>query len=328
MRIAVDAMGGDNAPKVVIEGVERARDTYEDLDFTLYGNTVEIEKYLKNTDRIKIVHTEEVILGTDEPVKAVRTKKDSSMVMAAKSVKDGENDALLSLGNTGALLASGIFVVGRIKKVERPALMTTLPSLVSEKGVLYLDAGANASAKSSYLEQWALMSVFYAKNVKQIENPKVALLNNGEEYDKGDELHKETYQRLNELTDINFIGNIESNELLSGKADIVVTDGFTGNAALKAIEGTSKVIMSQLKSALLENGFVTKLGAAIIQPKLKDMKSMFDTSRFGGAVLLGLKAPVVKAHGAADARAVFYTIGQVRDMLVDEVIEQVVDYYK
>ncbi|MGR3741665.1 phosphate acyltransferase PlsX [Companilactobacillus sp. DQM5] len=327
MKIAVDAMGGDNAPKVVIEGVENARDKYDDLTFTLYGKTEEIKKYLKNEKNIQIVQSDEEILGTDEPVKAIRKKKNSSMVMAAKSVKDGENDALFSLGNTGALLAAGIFVIGRIKKIERPALMTTLPVANSNNGVLYLDAGANAEAKVNYLEQWALMSIFYAKEIKKIKNPRVALLNNGEEFDKGDDLHKETYQRLSELSDINFIGNIESDKILTGMADIIVTDGFTGNAALKATEGTSKIIMSLLKHSLLENGLITKLGAAIISPSLKGMKEMFDTSKSGGAVLIGLKAPVVKAHGAADSRAVFYTIEQIREMLNKKIINKVNEYY-
>lgn len=328
MKIAVDAMGGDNAPEVIINGVERARDTYPELQFTLYGKENEIKKYLKNKENIEIIHTDEEILGTDEPVKAVRSKKNSSMVLAAKSVKDGENDALLSLGNTGALLASGIFVIGRIKKVERPALMTTLPVKNSKNGVLYLDAGANASAKSSYLQQWALMSVFYAENIKGIKNPRVALLNNGEEFDKGDDLHKETYQKLSEISEINFIGNIESNQILDGVADIIVTDGFTGNAALKAIEGTAQNIMSLLKHSLMDNGLVTKMGAIIVSPSLKGLKEMFDTSKAGGAVLLGLKAPVVKAHGAANQRAVFYAIKQIKEMLDKQIIDQVIEYYQ
>ncbi|MDO1605537.1 phosphate acyltransferase PlsX [Lactobacillus sp. YT155] len=328
MKIAVDAMGGDNAPQVVIEGVERARDEYSDLEFVLYGKIDEIKKCLQNDKNITLVQADEEILGTDEPVKAVRKKKNSSMVMAAQSVKDGENDAMFSLGNTGALLASGIFVVGRIKKVERPALMTTLPVTNSDKGVLYLDAGANAEAKVSYMEQWALMSNFYAKEIKGIKNPRIALLNNGEEFDKGDDLHKETYQRLSELKEINFIGNIESDKLLTGMADIVVTDGFTGNAALKALEGTTKTILSLLKHSLTESGIVTKLGAAIVSPALNSMKGTFDVSKSGGAVLLGLKAPVVKAHGSADKRAVYYTIGQIRDMVNKKIIDQVIDYYQ
>ena len=328
MKIAVDAMGGDNAPQVVVEGTERARDEWKDLEFVLYGKESAIKKYLKNDERITIVHTDEEILGTDEPVKAIRSKKDASMVLAAKSVKDGENDALFSLGNTGALLAAGIFIVGRIKQVARPALMPTLPATNSPKGVNMLDVGANAEAKASYLQQWAVMGSIYAHDVKKIDKPRVALLNNGTEYDKGDSMHKEAYQLLKDTAGIHFIGNIESGDILAGKADVIVTDGFTGNAALKATEGTAKILLGQLKDALLNNGIFTKMGAAIVSPSLKGMKQMFDTSQAGGAVLLGLKSPVVKAHGAADNRAVYYTVKQIYDMLSNDTINKANKYFE
>ncbi|MFC6175787.1 phosphate acyltransferase PlsX [Companilactobacillus huachuanensis] len=328
MKIAVDAMGGDNAPQVVVEGIERARDEWKDLEFVLYGKESAIKEYLKNDERITIVHTDTEILGTDEPVKAIRSKKDASMVLAAQSVKDGENDALFSLGNTGALLAAGIFIVGRIKQVARPALMPTLPATNSPKGVNMLDVGANAEAKASYLQQWAVMGSIYAHDVKKIDKPRVALLNNGTEYDKGDSMHKEAYQLLKNTEGINFIGNIESGDILAGKADVIVTDGFTGNAALKATEGTAKILLGQLKDALLNNGIFTKMGAAIVSPSLKGMKEMFDTSQAGGAVLLGLKSPVVKAHGAADNRAVYYTVKQIYDMLSNDTINKANKYFE
>ncbi len=169
MKIAVDAMGGDNAPQVIVEGIEQARDEWDNLEFVLYGDQEKIKKYLKDSTRISIVHTDEEILGTDEPVRAIRSKKNASMVLAAKSVKDGENDALFSLGNTGALLAAGIFIVGRIKQVDRPALMPTLPVTNSSLGVNILDVGANAEAKPSYLQQWAVMGSIYARDVKKID---------------------------------------------------------------------------------------------------------------------------------------------------------------
>ncbi|GEO63619.1 phosphate acyltransferase PlsX [Companilactobacillus nantensis] len=328
MKIAVDAMGGDNAPQVIVEGIEQARDEWKDLEFVLYGKESAIKKYLKNDERITIVHTDEEILGTDEPVKAIRAKKDASMVLAAKSVKDGENDALFSLGNTGALLAAGIFIVGRIKQVARPALMPTLPAANSSKGVNMLDVGANAEAKASYLQQWAVMGSIYARDVKKIDNPRVALLNNGTEYDKGDTMHKEAYQLLKDTEGINFIGNIESGSILAGAADVIVTDGFTGNAALKATEGTATILLSQLKDALLNNGIFTKMGAAIVAPSLKGMRKMFDTSQAGGAVLLGLKSPVVKAHGAADSKTVYYTVKQIYDMLSNDTINKANKYFE
>ncbi|KRO00987.1 phosphate acyltransferase PlsX [Companilactobacillus kimchiensis] len=328
MKIAVDAMGGDNAPQVVVEGIERARDEWKDLEFVLYGKESAIKEYLKNDERITIVHTDEQILGTDEPVRAIRSKKDASMVLAAKSVKDGENDALFSLGNTGALLAAGIFIVGRIKQVARPALMPTLPATNSPLGVNMLDVGANAEAKASYLQQWAVMGSIYAHDVKKIDKPRIALLNNGTEYDKGDTMHKEAYQLLKDTKDINFIGNVESNNILAGVADVIVTDGFTGNAALKATEGAATILLSELKDALLNNGIFTKMGAAIVAPSLKGMRKMFDTSQAGGAVLLGLKSPVVKAHGSADSRTVYYTVKQIYDMLTNDTISKANKYFE
>ena len=328
MKIAVDAMGGDNAPQVVVEGIEKARDEWKDLNFVLYGKESEIKKYLKSAERITIVHTDEQILGTDEPVRAIRSKKNASMVLAAKSVKDGENDALFSLGNTGALLAAGIFIVGRIKQVSRPALMPTLPVTNSPLGVNILDVGANAEAKASYLQQWAIMGSIYAHDVKKIDKPRIALLNNGTEYDKGDTLHKEAYKLLQDTEGINFIGNVESNNILAGVADVIVTDGFTGNAALKATEGTATILLSELKDALLNNGIFTKMGAAIVAPSLKGLKKMFDTSQAGGAVLLGLKSPVIKAHGAADAKTVYYTVKQINDMLLNDTINKANKYFE
>jgi len=328
MKIAVDAMGGDNAPEVVVEGIEKARDEWKDLEFVLYGKESAIKEYLKNDERITIVHTDEQILGTDEPVRAIRSKKNASMVLAAKSVKDGENDALFSLGNTGALLAAGIFIVGRIKQVARPALMPTLPATNSPLGVNMLDVGANAEAKASYLQQWAVMGSIYAHDVKKIDKPRIALLNNGTEYDKGDTLHKEAYQLLKDTEGINFIGNVESNNILAGVADVIVTDGFTGNAALKATEGAANILLGELKDALLNNGIFTKMGAAIVAPSLKGMRKMFDTSQAGGAVLLGLKSPVVKAHGAADARTVYYTVKQIYDMLQNDTVNKANQYFE
>lgn len=328
MKIAVDAMGGDNAPQVVVEGIEKARNEWSDIEFVLYGDETKIKKYLKDDKNITIVHTDEEVLGTDEPVKAIRTKKNSSMVRAAKSVKDGENDAMFSLGNTGALLAAGIFIIGRIKQVDRPALMPTLPVTNSPLGVNMLDVGANAEAKASYLQQWAFMGSIYAQDVKSIKEPRIGLLNNGSEEDKGDTLHKEAYELLSNTEEINFIGNVESNDILAGVADVIVTDGFTGNAALKATEGTATILLKELKKALMDNGFFTKMGAAIIAPSLKGIKAMFDTSRAGGAVLLGLKSPVVKAHGAANVETIFYTVKQIYDMLLNDTINKANTYFE
>lgn len=327
MKIAIDTMGGDHAPQVVIQGVEQARDQFQDLEFLLFGDEKQIKKYLQNSERLTIVPTQSVILGTDEPLKAIRHKKDSSMVMAAQAVKAGQVDALFSLGNSGALLAAGIFIIGRLKNIMRPALMPTLPAMNSKQGFSFLDAGANAEVKVNYLKQWAVMGFFYAREVKEIAHPRVGLLNNGTEYDKGDSLHKEAYQALSKLPNINFIGNVEATNLLEGVADVVITDGFTGNATLKAIEGTAKTIMSQLKKALLNNGLRPKVGALLAKPALASIKTTFDVAAYGGAVLMGVKAPVVKAHGAADARTVYYALVQLRMMYNKGMLQQVIEYF-
>ena len=319
-RIAIDAMGGENAPQAIIEAVLRVKDELKNTQFILFGNEEEIKKYLKEEDaQIKVINTTEIIADDEEPVKAIRRKKDSSMVRAAQAVKDGTADAILSLGNTGALLASGIFIIGRIKGVSRPGLMPTMPSEKGDQGFNIIDVGANAQSKPEYLVQWAEMANFYAKKIRNINNPKVALLNNGAEYDKGDALHQETYKLLKE-TDLNFIGNIEGNEIMTGKADVIVTDGFTGNAALKSIEGTASVILGMLKEALLNNGTKAKLGAFLAKPALKSLKSRFDTARHGGAVLLGVNAPVVKTHGRSNQRPIYYTLLQIDKMLDQDLI--------
>ncbi len=237
MKIAVDAMGGDNAPDVVVAGVERARDEDSQLEFLLFGDEARVRPLIQNDERITLVPTTEEISGNEAPVQAIRRKKDASMVRAARAVKDGEADALLSLGSTGALLAAGLFIVGRIKGVDRPGLMPTLPAATNDHGFVMLDVGANADNRPVHLYQYAVMGNFYAKDVRGIPNPRVGLLNNGTEPHKGDELHQAAYQLLTEASGLNFVGNVEATGLLDGVADVVVTDGFTGNAASKRLRG-------------------------------------------------------------------------------------------
>ncbi|KRL61485.1 plsX protein [Latilactobacillus fuchuensis DSM 14340 = JCM 11249] len=327
MKIAVDAMGGDFAPQAVIEGVLQARSEFKDLDFILYGDEAQIKPLLPDMAQLSIVHTTEKIAGDDEPVRAIRRKKQASMVLAAQAVKAGEADALFSLGNTGALLAAGLFIIGRVKGIDRPGLMPTLPSINSEDGFNMLDVGANAEAKPEHLHQYGLMGNFYAQDVRGIANPRIALLNNGTEASKGDELHKAAHQLLADDPDLNFIGNIEANDLLKGLADVVVTDGFTGNATLKAIEGTATIVMSQVKHAIMDAGVKEKIGGLLLKGSVGQIKTKFDTSIYGGAVLLGLKAPVIKAHGAADAQTVYYTVKQIHTMLANQTVQKVIDYF-
>lgn len=328
MKIAVDAMGGDYAPEAIVKGVMLAREKFNDIEFQLYGKEAEIRKYLTDDRNITIIHTDEKINSDDEPVKAIRRKKQASMVLAAQAVKDGRADAILSAGNTGALLAAGLFVVGRIKGIERPGLMSTLPVIGSTGGFDMLDLGANADNKPEHLVKYAILGSYYAENVRKVAQPKVALLNNGTEDSKGNELTKKAFELLKATPEINFIGNIEAREILEGLADVVVTDGFTGNAVLKSIEGTALSMMKLLKHAILDSGVKGKMGALLLKGGLKDLKNQMDYSKHGGAVLFGLKAPVIKAHGSSKEEAVYATIKQIHTMLESRVVEKLVAHFE
>lgn len=318
--IAVDAMGGDHAPQAVVEGVNRALAEFTDLSIVLYGKQAEIEKYLTATERVSIVHTDEKIASDDEPTLALRQKKQASMVLAAKSVKAGETSAVISAGNTGALLGAGQLIVKRIKGIDRPGLMSTLPTM-DGRGFDMMDLGATAESKPEHLHQYAALGSFYAQKVRGIAKPRVGLLNNGTEASKGDSLRLAAYELLRQDATINFIGNVEARDLLDGVCDVVVADGFTGNAVLKAIEGTGKAVTGQLKSAIKNGGLLAKIGGLLLKPSLKKALGAMDYKKAGGAVLLGLKAPVVKAHGSSDATAIYYTIKQTRTMLESGVVE-------
>lgn len=320
-RIAIDAMGGDHAPQAVIEGVNQALKEFSDIEIQLYGDEAKIKPYLTASERVTIIHTDEKINSDDEPVRAIRRKKNSSMVLATQAVKDGQADAVLSAGNTGALLAAGVFVVGRIKNIDRPGLMSTLPTM-DGKGFDMMDLGANAENTAHHLYQYGILGSFYAEHVRGVKNPRVALLNNGTEDTKGTPVHQEAYKLLSEDKSINFIGNVEARELLNDVADVVVTDGFTGNAVLKTVEGTAKSIVGQLTGAIKSGSFLAKIGGLLLKPTLKKALGALDYKTAGGAVLLGLKAPVIKAHGSSDATAIFYTIKQVRQILDANIVEK------
>ncbi|MEC2053751.1 phosphate acyltransferase PlsX [Peribacillus psychrosaccharolyticus] len=321
MKIAIDVMGGDHAPKQPVLGAMKAVREFPDIEMILVGNEKEINEHLINNERISIVHTEEKILGTDEPVRAVRRKKNASLVLAAQLVKDGEADACISAGNTGALMAAGLFVVGRIDGIDRPALAPTLPT-IDGGGFVLLDVGANSDAKPEHLVQYAIMGSIYAQKVRGIANPRVALLNIGSEEKKGNELTKQAYGLLKDAK-INFTGNVEARDLLNGAADVVVTDGFTGNMVLKTIEGTAMSVFSMLKVGLMSNT-KSKLAAAMLKPQFKAIKNQMDYSEYGGAGLFGLKAPVIKAHGSSDDHAIYNAIRQTRDMVNHQVVQNIV----
>ncbi len=328
MRIAVDAMGGDNAPQAIVEGVMLAKQEFPDIEFQLYGKEVEIKKYLTDEKNITIIHTDEKIASEDEPVKAIRRKKQASMVLAAQAVKSGEADAIFSAGNTGALLAAGLFIVGRIKGVERPGLMSTLPVVGQDAGFDMLDLGANAENKAEHILQYGVLGSFYAQNVRGIQKPRVGLLNNGTEESKGSEVTKKAFELLSNEPAIHFVGNVEAREILNGVADVVVTDGFTGNAVLKSIEGTALNIMSLLKSSILGAGVKGKLGALLLKDSLRGLRDEMDYAKYGGAVLFGLKAPVVKTHGSTGPEAVATTIRQIHTMLATDVVGKLVKQFE
>ncbi len=312
MRIAVDAFGGDHAPLEIVKGAVDAANQMPDVEVILVGCEHIINEILKTQSvpegRVTVRHAETVIETGDVPVEAIRTKKDSSLMVALSLVKNGEADAVVSAGNTGAYLAGAFRTLGRIKGVKRPALTTILPT-VGDPGLI-LDIGANADCRPEHLVQFAQMGSVYASHVLHIEKPRVALLNIGVEEAKGNALTKETYQQLKKEP-IHFVGNIEPREILSGSADVVICDGFTGNVVIKLIEGTAGSLFSMMKKVFYKN-IGTKLAAAVLKPGLKTVKAKMDYSEYGGAPLLGIDGVVFKAHGSSDAVTIKNAIGAAR----------------
>lgn len=320
MRIAIDAMGGDNAPSEIVKGAMAAIRQYEDIEIVLVGNEKQIIEYLTDKTRISIIHTEEKIEGTDSPVAAIRRKKQSSMVLAIKEVKEGRADAVVSAGNTGALMTGGVLIVGRIKGIERPALAPMLPTFNGD-GFLLIDAGANMDAKPEHLLHYGVMGSVYMQKVRNVQNPRVGLLNVGTEDDKGTELTKQTFALLKEAP-IHFIGNVEARDLLEGVADVVVCDGFTGNVVLKTVEGTAMSLFGLLKKELTST-FFNKIAAGALKPSFKKIKEKMDYTEYGGAGLFGLQAPVIKAHGSSNETAILNSIRQTRLMLEQQVVDTI-----
>lgn len=305
MRIGIDAMGGDNAPAAILDGVELAFNENLDADIVLYGDDTLLQRqFLKDGakfDRLEVVGCSETIEADDKPVSAIRSKKDSSIVRACADLKSGAIDAFVCAGNTGALLAAGTLVTGRLKGIKRPALTTAYPT---ENGFAVLsDVGANADCSALNILQFAQMSSLYSKEVLGVENPKVGLLNIGTEATKGTALYQDAHKLLSQDKSINFIGNIESRDLLKGICDVVVCDGFTGNIALKLIEGAAMSVMGMIKNVLMSST-KAKFAALLIKDPLRGLKARMSSSSFGGAPLLGTLAPVVKAHGSSDALAI------------------------
>lgn len=305
MKIALDAMGGDNAPLETIKGAVAALEEISELELVLVGKKevieAELSKYKYNKEKIEIVDAREIIEMTDEPVVAVKSKKDSSMNRTLELVKDGTVNASVSAGNTGALITASQLKLKRIKGVLRPAIATMFPN---KKGhMLMLDVGATADCKPEFLNQYAMMGSKYMEILVGKKNSKVGLLNIGTEEGKGNEVTREAYNLLKENKSINFVGNVESTEVMNGNIDVVVTDGFTGNMVLKTAEGIGKFILDVIKTEVLKS-FIYKLGALLLMPALKVVKSKMDSSEYGGAIFLGLNGISIKAHGNSDAVAI------------------------
>lgn len=300
IRVAVDAMGGDNAPGQIVKGAVEAVNERNDIKVILVGRedivNSELQQYTYNKDQIEVVHASDIITNDEAPVMAIRRKKDSSIVVAMKLVKNGEADAFISAGSTGAILVGGQLIVGRIKGIERPPLAPLIPTI---NGVsLLVDCGANVDARSSHLVQFAKMGSLYMEHIVGIKNPKVAIVNIGEEEEKGNMLVKETFPLLKNCEDINFIGSIEAREIPYGAADVIVCEAFVGNVILKLYEGLSAALVGTIKKGLMSTT-KSKIGAALCKGELKKTLKGFDASKFGGAPMLGLNGLVVKTHGSS-----------------------------
>ncbi|HIR04479.1 MAG TPA: phosphate acyltransferase PlsX [Candidatus Copromonas faecavium] len=324
IKIAVDAMGGDNAPGEIVKGAVEAVNERSDIAVILTGRTADIErelgKYTYNQSQIEILEAPEVIETGEPPVNAIRKKKNSSIVAGMNLVKNGEAGGFVSAGSSGAILVGGQVIVGRIKGVERPPLAPLIPT---EQGVsLLIDCGANVDARPSHLVQFARMGSLYMKYVVGIENPRVAIVNIGVEEEKGNALVKETFPLLRECTDINFIGSIEAREIPHGGADVIVCEAFVGNVILKLYEGVGATLLSMVKKGLMSD-LRSKIGALLIKPALKGTLKSFDASRYGGAPLLGLKGLVVKTHGNSKANEVKNSIIQCISFKEQEISDKI-----
>ncbi len=311
IRVAVDAMGGDNAPGEIVAGAVMAANTRKDIKILLVGQqervSSELEKHTYNTDQIEIVNATEVIETEEPPVNAIRKKKDSSIVVGMNMVRHGEADAIVSAGSSGAILVGGQVIVGRIKGVERPPLAPLIPT---ENGVsLLIDCGANVDARPSHLLQFAKMGSVYMEHAMGIKNPRVAIVNIGAEEEKGNALVKETFPLLKECGDINFTGSIEAREIPHGGADVIVAEAFTGNVILKLYEGVGATLISKVKAGMMTS-LRSKIGALLVKPALKETLKSFDASQYGGAPLLGLNGLVVKTHGSSKRTEVCNSIIQ------------------
>lgn len=311
VKVAVDAMGGDHAPAAVVQGAVEALNEKSNLFVFLTGREEAIREQLSGytypKDRLLVVPASEVIETGEPPVKAIRSKKDSSLVAALSLVRKGEADAVVSAGSTGAVLVGGQLYAGKIKGVERAPLAPLIPT--AKGSSLLIDCGANVDARSSHLVQFARMGSIYMENIMGVKNPRVALVNIGAEEEKGNALAKETYPLLKACEDINFVGNIEARDIPEGNADVIVCEAFVGNVILKLYEGVGGVMLKKIKGGM-KTSLRSMIGGFLVKPALKETLKDFDVSQYGGAPLLGLKGLVVKSHGSSDANEIKNSILQ------------------
>ncbi len=329
MKIIIDAMSGDNAPLEILKGVSLATKEYKDHEFILVGDENIISDVAVKNDiditGVQIIHSQSVVYMEDSPLSVIRDKKDSSMGVGLKKLSLGDADAFVSAGNTGALITGATIIVKRIPGINRAAIASVLPL---SNPVLLMDSGANLSVTSDNICQFAFMGAKYMEKIYGIERPRIGQLNNGTEYNKGNALQIESYQVLSE-SGLNFVGNVEGKEVIFDACDVLVTDGFTGNIFLKTVEGMGKFMLSTLKEVLTTN-LVTQVSTLTMKSKIKDMKARFDSSEHGGAPLLGISKPVIKAHGSSDANAIKNAIRQaihfVETQINDDIIRFAKDY--
>ena len=325
MRIAIDGMGGDNAPQAVVDGVIKAINEYSDLEFYITGPEEiikeELHKQNYEGDKITVVNATEVISNNEHPARAIKRKKDSSLCKALELVKEKTCDAVISAGSTGAFLTGCTLIVGRIKGVKRPALTPIMPG--KNGPFMIVDAGANVDCKPEYLVQFAYMGKEYYKGVLKGENPSIGLVNIGSEEEKGNDLTKNTHKLLKEEENLNFIGNIEPRDITTGNTNVLVCDGFVGNTILKMYEGTASTVLKIIVEEILSSGAKAKIGAFLLKPVFKSIKKKFDYKEYGGAPFLGVDGICIKAHGSSDGKAIKNAIRQSKEFHDNKVLDKI-----
>ncbi|CCV64775.1 Phosphate acyltransferase [Alteracholeplasma palmae J233] len=323
IRLAVDGMGGDNAPEQIVKGVLLALEKFDNLEILLYGDEKKMAPFLRNHNRLKVIHTDKYLdMGEKDPVGQLRKNKDASMFLAMRAVKEKEADAIVSAGPTQALVVASHMIIKRMPQMRRVAIAPIIPSITNKKRIL-LDSGANVDLKPEHLLDFAVYASVVAKSLLHIENPKVGLLNIGTEPGKGRELDVQTFELLSNTKEINFYGNVEPKEILDSEADILLSDGFTANIAMKTMEGTAKSLGKVLKKELTNSFFKKLIVGLFLRKSLKAFKQTLDPNEIGGAMIAGLQNIVVKAHGSSNAYAFYNGIRQAKELVEADVIGKV-----